>query len=61
MEKSIIGIAVFDPEKHEAGIAAIARLDALKNFTIKSEYSISREDIASILGFELPTEVEKDE
>ncbi|GEM_PF-2005167 len=54
MEKSIIGIAVFDPEKHEAGVAAIARLDVLKNFTIKSEYSISREDIASILGFELP-------
>ncbi len=61
MEKSIIGIAVFDPEKHEAGIAAIARLDALKNFTIKSEYSISREDIASILGFELPVQVGRDE
>lgn len=54
MEKSIIGIAVFDPEKYEAGIAAMARLDALKAFTINSKYSISREEIASILGFELP-------
>lgn len=61
MEKSIIGIAVFDPEKYEAGVAAVARLDALKNFTIKSEYSISREDIASILGFELPAKVGRDE
>lgn len=40
----------------EDGVCAMARIEALKAFTIKSGYSISKEDIASILGFELPEE-----
>jgi hypothetical protein len=47
--------------RYENGIRAMARIEALKAFTIKSDYNISREDIASILGFELPREVEKGE
>ncbi|PJJ30505.1 hypothetical protein [Lacrimispora celerecrescens] len=47
--------------RYENGIRAMARIEALKAFAIKSDYNISREDIASILGFELPVEVEKDE
>lgn len=36
------------------GRVALARIETLKAFTIKSDYSVSREEIASILGFELP-------
>lgn len=39
---------------YEGGVCAMARIEALKAFTINSDYSVSREDIASILGFELP-------
>lgn len=39
---------------YENGVRAMARIEALKSFTIKSDYNVSREDIASILGFELP-------
>ena len=46
---------------YENGVRAMARIEALKAFTIKSNYNVSREDIASILGFELPREVEKGE
>ncbi|RFZ77348.1 hypothetical protein DS742_19365 [Lacrimispora amygdalina] len=61
MEKTAISITAFDAEKYETGISAMARIDALKAFTIKSQYSIDREDIASILGFELPKKVSEDE
>lgn len=48
-------IMVYVPlNSYEDGVCAMARVEALKSFTIKNEYSISREDIASILGFELP-------
>lgn len=48
-------IMIYVPlDSYEAGAAAMARLDVLKNFTIKSNYSVSREEIASILGFDLP-------
>lgn len=40
----------------EDGVSAMARIEALKAFTVKSNYSISKEDIASILGFKLPEE-----
>ena len=46
---------------YENGVRAMARIEALKAFTIKSDYNVSREDIASILGFELPEKVKKDE
>lgn len=36
------------------GQVALARIETLKSFTIKSDFSVSREEIASILGFELP-------
>nr|WP_288828477.1 hypothetical protein [uncultured Clostridium sp.] len=45
----------------EDGICAMARIEALKALTIRSEYSISREDIACILGFKLPEKAGKDE
>jgi len=45
---------------YENGVRAMARIEALKAYTIKNDYNISREDIASILGFELPKKVEKD-
>jgi hypothetical protein len=38
----------------ENGVCAMARIESLKAFTLNSDYSISRADIASILGFELP-------
>ncbi len=38
------------------GKVAVARLEALKDFTIKCNYSILREEVASFLGFELPAE-----
>ncbi|MDR7812044.1 hypothetical protein [Lacrimispora sp.] len=60
MEDGIIMVNV-SLARYENGIHAMARIEALKAFTIKSDYNISREDIASILGFELPVEVEKDE
>lgn len=59
MENKLIGVAPVDREKYDLGIAALARLDALKEFTLKSEYSIDRKDIAAILGFELPEETPK--
>jgi len=53
MEEKIIMVYV-PLNEYGKGQAAMARLDALKAFTVKSDYSISQEDIASILGFELP-------
>lgn len=54
-------IMVYVPlENYEDGVAAMARTEALKAFTIKNSYSISREDIASILGFELPEKVKRE-
>jgi len=52
MEKKNIMTEVFLSD-YERGVMALARIDAMKAFTIKSDYNISREDIASILGFEL--------
>ena len=46
---------------YENGVRAMARIEALKAFTIKSNYNVSREDVASILGFELPVQVGRDE
>lgn len=47
-------IMVYVPlNNYEDGVCAMARIESLKAFTLKSDYSISREDIASILGFEL--------
>ncbi len=43
------------------GVCAMARIEALKDYTIKSEYSISRENIACILGFKLPEKAGNDE
>jgi hypothetical protein len=51
VEKILINVPL---EYYVEGVVAMARIDALKAFTIKSSYSITREDIASILGFELP-------
>lgn len=55
MEKLLINVSL---ENYEAGVAALARIKAMRSFTIKSTYNISREDIAAILGFELPTKEE---
>lgn len=41
-------------ENYEDGVSAMTRIEILKTFTIKSDYSVSREDVACILGFELP-------
>ena len=51
MEKLLISVPL---ENYEAGVAALARIKAMRSFTIKSAYNISKEDIAAILGFELP-------
>jgi len=53
MENNNIRMNIFLRD-YERGVMALARIDAMKAFTIKSDYNISREDIASILGFELP-------
>ena len=34
------------------------RLEFLKDYTLRSNYSVSKEDIAAIIGFELDTEEE---
>lgn len=47
-------IMVYVPlNNYEDGVCAMARIESLKAFTLNSEYSISKADIASILGFEL--------
>jgi hypothetical protein len=52
MKKTIMGhVSLSD---YADGQVALARIETLKAFTIKSDYSITREEIASILGFELP-------
>ena len=43
-----------DIDRYSQLIAIEARLDSLKRFASKSEYSISQEDIAAILGFNFP-------
>lgn len=53
MEDRIIMVSV-PLSSYEDGVRAMARMEALKAFVIKEEYSISRDDIASIVGFELP-------
>lgn len=35
------------------------RLEVLTRVTVKERYSVNKEDIATILGFELPVEPEK--
>jgi len=45
---------IVDIDRYSQLVAIEARLDSLKRIVSKSEYSIAREDIASILGFELP-------
>ncbi len=60
MEDGTIMVSV-TLSNYENGVRAMARIEALKAFTIKSDYNVSREDVASILGFELPKKVEKDE
>jgi hypothetical protein len=52
MEKKI-AMGYVPLREYGDGQAALKRLETLKSFVIKSEYSISREEIASILGFEL--------
>lgn len=39
-------------------LKAQTRLEFLKDYTSRSNYSVSREDIAAIIGFELDTEEE---
>ncbi len=56
METIMINIPL---KNYEDGIVAKARIEALIAFTVKSNYNISKEDIASILGFELPKKEEQ--
>lgn len=58
MENNTVTISL---ERYERLIATEARCNVLENHTIRSEYSIQREDIANILGFELPKKVKEDE
>ena len=49
----------FTPETESEEYALLAgRVEAFANYVVQEEYSISKEMCASILGFELPTEVE---
>jgi hypothetical protein len=41
-------------EKYNYFVALEARVEAMKDFTVKSEYRPEKEEIASILGFWLP-------
>lgn len=50
-----------DLEKYEQLIAIETRCNILTERTLRSEYSIQREDIANILGFELPKKAREDE
>lgn len=53
MEKSTIMVYV-PLEEYEQGVVARARIGAMERFTAESKYSIAKEDLAAILGFELP-------
>ncbi|WP_333647976.1 hypothetical protein [Lacrimispora sp.] len=48
-------------EKYERLVAAEARCNILTDYTLRNKYSVEREVIASILGFELPGKAEEDE
>lgn len=49
----------FTPETAgEEHAMLVGRLEAFAAYVVQEEYSISKEMCASILGFELPTEVE---
>lgn len=50
-----------DLERYEQLIAIETRCNILTERTLRSEYSIQREDVANILGFELPEKVREDE
>lgn len=58
MENNTVTISL---ERYEQLIAIEARCNILTERTFRSEYSIQREDIANILGFELPRKVKEDE
>lgn len=51
METIMITVPLKD---YEDGVSARAKLEVLKAFTLKSSYSVDKEHVASILGFELP-------
>ena len=53
MENNNVTISL---EKYEHLIAIETRCNVLANYTIYSKYSIEREMIANIFGFELPAE-----
>jgi len=53
MEKKIT-MSYVSLSDYTNGQIALARIETLKTFTIKSDFSVSREEIACILGFELP-------
>lgn len=40
-------------EKYNYFVALEARVEALKDFVAKSQYSVDRKDVASIIGFPL--------
>lgn len=45
-------------EKYNYFVALEARVEAIKDFVAKSQYSVDRQDIASIIGFPLPEDNE---
>ena len=45
-------------DSYEKGIAAVSRIEVMKRVVTGSKYGITREDIAAILGFDLPEESE---
>jgi hypothetical protein len=51
VEKILISVPL---ENYEDGIVALARIEVMKAYAIKSSFGIQKEDIAAILGFELP-------
>lgn len=58
MENNTVTISL---ERYEHLIAIETRCNVLTDHTLHNEYSIQREDIANILGFELPKKVKEDE
>lgn len=46
-------------EKYEEYVRTAAKVEVLKAYTIEENYSISREKIASVLGFKLPIKKEE--
>ena len=49
-------IMVYVPlSRYENYVRVAERVEALKAYTLEENYSISREKIAAVLGFELPS------